>query len=141
MYTVKQVAEMMDISAHTLRFYDNEGLFPYVSRDQNNTRFFAESDLEWVNLVQCLRDTGMALADVKKYVELCKQGDTSIQERYGIILRQKEKAEQELLGMQKRVDLLNAKTKYYKRLWQEAANDDWNPINTSPAKCMCKPGV
>ncbi len=31
-YTVKQVAEMMEMSAYTIRYYENAGLIPDVDR-------------------------------------------------------------------------------------------------------------
>ena len=40
-YTVKEVAQMMKISVHTIRYYDNEGLIPFVSRTQSNIRMFS----------------------------------------------------------------------------------------------------
>lgn len=135
MYTVKQVAEIVGTSAHTLRFYDNKGLFPNLSRDQNNNRVFSEQDLNWVHLIQCLRDTGMPLADIKHYVELSKQGDSTIEERYYILFKQKEKTEQEITNMQKRVDILNAKTDYYKEVLQAKKSDNWNPAKPSYNKC------
>lgn len=130
MYTVKQVSEITGISAHTIRFYDNEGLFPFVSRDKNNIRLFSEDNLDWINLVHCLRDTGMPLADIKQYIELSKQGNSTAEERYNIILKQKEKAKQEVIKMQERVELLKKKTDYYKELLKEDG-DFWNPINCS----------
>lgn len=132
MYTVKQVSEITGISAHTIRFYDNEGLFPFVSRDKNNIRLFSEDNLDWINLVHCLRDTGMPLADIKQYIELSNQGNSTAEERYHIILKQKEKAEQEIIKMQERVALLKKKTDYYKELLEEDG-DFWNPINCKAA--------
>jgi DNA-binding transcriptional MerR regulator len=41
---------MMDMSPHTLRFYENEGLFPYVSRSPGGARLFDDEDLKWVYL-------------------------------------------------------------------------------------------
>jgi DNA-binding transcriptional MerR regulator len=132
LYTVKQTSEITGISAHTIRFYDNEGLFPFVSRDKNNIRLFSDDDLNWVNIVHCLRDTGMPLADIKQYIELCKQGNSTAEERYNIILKQKEKAEQEVIKMQERVELLKKKTGYYKELL-ENSGDFWNPTNCKAA--------
>ncbi len=122
----------MKISAHTLRFYDNEGLFSHVSRNGQNVRLFSEQDLEWVSLVQCLRGTGMPLAEIKRYIELCKIGDSTIEERYQIILKQKEKAEQEIVAMQQRMNVLEKKVAHYKKLIQNQIADDWNPINKFP---------
>jgi len=134
LYTVKEVSEIMGISAHTLRYYDNEDLFPYVSRDENNVRLFSEHDLEWVKIVQCLRDTDMPLADVKRYVQFCLEGDNTAKERYHMILKQKEKAEQEVVEMQKRVEILKKKEEHYKELLHNNMVDDWNPENSNKAR-------
>lgn len=129
MYTVKQVAEKMGISAYTLRFYDKEGLFPHVSRDENNVRLFSEADLEWVHLVQCMRDTGMPLAEVKEYIRLCLLGDPTIPQRYQMIHNQVQRAEEELLAMHKRIDTLRRKVGYYNGLLAGQTPDDRNPAS------------
>ena len=54
MYTIKDVAEKMDVSEHTLRFWSKSGFFPFVKRDKNNIRMFSEDDLAWVRIVKCL---------------------------------------------------------------------------------------
>lgn len=128
MYTVKQISEITGISTYTIRFYDKEGIFPLISRDKNNVRLFSESDLDWINFVHILRDTGMPLADIKRYIELCNHGKSTAEERYNIISKQKEKAEQEVIKLQKQVEMLKKKTDYYKELLEEDG-DFWNPIN------------
>jgi MerR family transcriptional regulator, aldehyde-responsive regulator len=115
-YTMKQAAEKMNMSVHTLRFYANEGLFPTLERDGNNVRHFTENDLEWITLVQCLRDTGMGLVDIRHYIELCRMGDESIPERYQIILHQREVARHEMEEMRQRMDHLEHKVAYYQDL-------------------------
>jgi MerR family transcriptional regulator, aldehyde-responsive regulator len=113
MYTMKQAADKMDLSVHTLRFYTNEGLFPNIVRDYNNNRWFSDKDLEWVKIVQCLRNTDMPVAEVKRYIELCKKGDSTMEERFNMLAAQKEKAEAEYKEMKKRIDLLAWKLNYY----------------------------
>jgi DNA-binding transcriptional MerR regulator len=124
----------MGISAYTLRYYDKEGLFPHVSRDENNVRLFSEKDLEWVHIVQCLRDTGMPLAEVKEYVQLCLVGDATIPERYQLIQNQVQKAQAELAAMAKRIDTLKIKVDYYNRLLEEQEVDDCNPMSEVRSK-------
>lgn len=116
MYTVKQVAEKTGISAHTVRFYDKEGLFPHVARDEHNVRLFSEQDLEWVGVVQCLRETGMPLADVKAFVQLSLQGDVTIPTRHKILQHQVLKVEEDLLAMERRINTLRRKVAYYDAL-------------------------
>ena len=91
MYTIKEVAEKMDISEHTLRFWAKSGFFPFLTRNDNNVRMFSENDLNWVRIVKCLRSVGTQTKDVKRYIDLCIIGDSTIKERYQIIWIQKQK--------------------------------------------------
>ena len=70
MYTIKEVAEKMDISEHTLRFWAKSGFFPFVKRNQNNIRQFSDNDLEWVKIVKCLRSVGTENKAIKRYIDL-----------------------------------------------------------------------
>ena len=67
-YTIKEVSEIIGISAYTLRYYDKEGLLPNVERDKNGIRLFNEKNLQWIYLIQCLRKTNMPLKDIKHYI-------------------------------------------------------------------------
>ena len=69
MYTIKEVAQKMDVSEHTLRFWAKSGFFPFVTRDKNNIRIFSEDDMNWVKIVKCLRSVGTDNKSIKKYVE------------------------------------------------------------------------
>jgi len=122
-FTVKSLADKFNISVHTIRFYDDQGLLPDVTRDEHGTRIFTEGHIEWISLILCLRNTGMSVADIKNYIELCKIGDSTILERYNIILDQKKKAEDDLKEMQKRLDVLGHKEKYYEDLLRIRAGD------------------
>lgn len=56
MYTIKEVADKMEVSEHTLRFWAKSGFFPFVTRNQNNIRMFSDDDLNWVELLNvCAR--------------------------------------------------------------------------------------
>ena len=131
MYTVKQLAQKLGISAHTVRYYDDKGLFPEVVRDERGARLFSEEQLEWVYLVLCLKRTGMSISDIRRYISLCGEGDRTIRERYGIIMEQKRRAEQELEEMRRKLDVLCAKETYYENLICGApdAVDSFNPAN------------
>jgi MerR family transcriptional regulator, aldehyde-responsive regulator len=131
MYTMKQAAEKMSLSVHTLRFYANEGLFPDITRDYNNIRQFSEKDLEWIKIVQCLRDTDMPITEVKRYVALCKKGDSTLEERFRMLTAQKEKAETEMKEMKKRIGLLSWKLEYYENCLNNKNSDYCNPSNES----------
>ena len=100
MYTIKEVAEKMDVSEHTLRFWAKSGFFPFIKRNENNIRLFSESDLDWVKIVKCLRSVGTENKAIKRYIDLCIIGDSTIPERYQIILATKERAKQQMIELQ-----------------------------------------
>ncbi len=129
MYTIKEVADKMDISEHTLRFWAKSGLFPFVKRDSNNIRKFSENDLEWVKIVKCLRSVGTENKKIKRYIDLCIVGDSTISERYGIIHATKLKAQQQMKEIQKQLDMLEFKETFYKNLIKNNLKDTWNPMN------------
>lgn len=129
MYTIKEVAKKMDISEHTLRFWAKSGFFPFIKRNENNIRLFSDNDLDWVRIVKCLRSVGTENKAIKRYIDLCIKGDSTIPERYGIIQATKLKAEQQMLELQQQMDLLNYKEKYYQNLIKNNLKDGWNPMN------------
>lgn len=129
MYTIKEVADKMDISEHTLRFWAKSGFFPFIKRNENNIRLFSEKDLEWVKIVKCLRAVGTENKAIKRYIDLCIVGDSTIPERYGIIQATKIKAQQQLEELQKQLDLLDFKENFYQNLIKNNLKDSWNPMN------------
>lgn len=129
MYTIKEVAKKMDISEHTLRFWAKSGFFPFIKRNKNNIRLFSDNDLDWVRIVKCLRAVGTENKAIKRYIDLCIKGDSTIPERYKIIQATKLKAEQQMLELQQQIDLLNYKEKYYQNLIKNNLKDGWNPMN------------
>lgn len=129
MYTIKEVAEKMDISEHTLRFWAKSGFFPFLTRNDNNVRMFSENDLNWVRIVKCLRSVGTQTKDVKRYIDLCIIGNSTIKERYQIILDTKTKALEQMNELKKQLELLDYKENFYKNLIKNHLEDVWNPMN------------
>lgn len=119
-YTVKQVAELYGVSPHTVRYYDNAGLFPDVTRGKNGERLFSKEQLDWLNIVMCLRKTGLSISGIRNYIELCERGDETLQERYHIILAQKKRAKEELAECKKKLEVLEHKEKWYLSMLDKA---------------------
>ena len=76
-YTVGQMAKMLGLAGSTLRYYDKEGLLPFVERSSGGIRMFREKDYEWLQIIECLKKAGMSIKDIKKYIVLLQQGDST----------------------------------------------------------------
>ena len=74
-YTVGKMARRLGVPASTIRYYDKEGLLPFVGRSSGGIRVFTEKDFEWLRIIECLKKTGMSLKDIREYIELAMQGD------------------------------------------------------------------
>lgn len=113
MYTMKDVCDMYHMPYETLRFYCNEGLIPNIKRDQNNYRIFNERDLAWIHGVQCLRKCGLSIKDLKVYLNLVYQGESSIQERKLILERQKAELLAKKTDIESSLAYIEQKQSYY----------------------------
>ena len=78
MYTMMQVCREVDMTYQTLKYYCNEGLIPNVKRDGNNRRIFDEKDVKWIKDLTCLKKCGLSIQEMKEYLELCLQGESTI---------------------------------------------------------------
>ena len=88
-YTVGEMAKRLGVPASTLRYYDKEGLLPFVGRSSGGIRIFEEKDFEWLRIIECLKKTGMSLKDIREYIELAMQGDATIAQRLEMFRKQK----------------------------------------------------
>ena len=70
MYTVGKMAKLLGVPASTLRYYDKEGLLPFVERSPGGMRMFQEKDYEWLQVIECLKKTGMPLKNIRTYIDM-----------------------------------------------------------------------
>lgn len=128
-YTVKEVSEMMEISSYTIRYYENSGLIPFVDRTDGNIRMFSDYAVSWLRLVHCLRTTGLPIEGVKHYIDMCLEGDSTIQERAELIFQQEKNLRRQIKELQKQMEVLKYKKSYYKNLLENHKKDSCNPMN------------
>lgn len=126
-YTIKEVSEMMGLSSYTIRYYDKAGLIPELDRTDGNARLFSDYAVSWLHLVHCLRTTGLPVEQVRQYIRLCKKGDSTIRERGEMIFRQKEVLKEQIKELQRQMEVLKYKEKYYKEKIKNPQHDGCNP--------------
>ena len=113
-YSIGEVAKMMGLTIYTLRYYDKEGLLPNLKRTSSGTRIFSDSDIETLKIIECLKTTGVPIKDIKKFIDWCIQGDSTLQQRYDLFVERKTIVEAQLDKIKQTADAINYKCWYYK---------------------------
>jgi DNA-binding transcriptional MerR regulator len=112
-YSIAEVAEKTHLTPHTLRYYEKEGLLPFVDRSDSGNRDFKDKDLEWLELICCLKNTGMPIKQIKEYIQLCHKGDNTLDVRREIFIKHREEVINQIAELQKNLDKINCKINFY----------------------------
>ena len=112
-YTVGEMAQKLGVPASTLRYYDKEGLLPFVERSSGGIRMFRESDFEWLQVIRCMKKAGMPIKDIRQYIELALQGDNTIDTRLEMFRHQQEVLKQQMEELQHTMQMVEYKCWFY----------------------------
>lgn len=112
-FTVGEMAKLLGVPTSTLRYYDKEGLLPFVERSPGGMRLFQDKDYEWLQIINCLKKTGMPLKEIRIYIDMAMQGDSTIDGRLKLLLKQREAVQAQMADLQKTLDTLDFKCWYY----------------------------
>lgn len=132
-YTITQMADMFDVTEHTLRFYTDEGLLP-CERGSGNRRIFNEESVNWMQGIKCLKGCGASIGDIREYCRLCllEESEENLRARYAIILKQREEAYKRLEEAKATVKYMDEKVAHYEAILAGLVPDDTNPKKWTP---------
>lgn len=113
-YSIGQVSQIMNISAHTLRYYDKEGLMPFVKRTPSGKRIFEDSDIEFLAVIYCLKQTGMTIEKIREFIEWAEEGDSTLGQRYALFKERRHEVDKQIETLLAYRDCIDFKCDYYK---------------------------
>ena len=125
-YTIAQAAKISNLSCYTLRYYDKEGLLPFVERSESGYREFSDDDLEWLVLINCLKNTGMPIKQIREFIQLTVEGNETLRQRQQIFVEHREAVLEQIAALQKYLKKIDHKIDYYGKAYQEYL--DGNPV-------------
>ena len=121
--TITEVAQRFDLTPDTLRYYEKEGLIPSINRTPGGIRKYSEMDCAWIEFIKCMRNAGLPVEVLVKYVSLFQKGDATLEERKLLLIEQRDSLEKKITDMQSTLDRLNLKIKRYEDLIVPAENE------------------
>lgn len=113
MYTMMQVCRELNMTYQTLKFYCNEGLVPNVKRDSNNRRIFDDKDVKWIKDLACLKKCGMSIQEMKAYLDLCLQGESTIAKRKEMLTKKQNALRVSIKELEDSVAYIDWKQNFY----------------------------
>lgn len=122
-YTIKQVAEKLGVTVSTLRYYDKEGLLPFIDKKENGTRIFKDEDFNGLAIISCMKSSGVPIKDIKKYMDLCTEGDSTLEERMKIFLERKEIVKKQIEELNNVLKTIDYKIWYYETAIEAGTED------------------
>ena len=114
--TMKQCCEATGMSYEALKFYCNEGLVPNVKRAGNNYRVFDMHDVNWIRSLACLKRCGMSIQEMKEYLALCLQGQSTIPQRMELLEKYKQNIHARMAELQDSLDFIAWKENFYREV-------------------------
>ena len=110
---MKEACQIVNMTYETLKYYCNEGLVLNVKRDKNNYRIFDDTDINWIKSLTCLKKCGMSIQDMKFYLQLCMEGQSTIIERKKMLAKHKNELINEIAELNEAVDYIDNKQQFY----------------------------
>lgn len=117
-YSITEIAQKFGMTAHTLRYYDKEGLLPFVGRTASGIRRFRAADFDGLEIINCLKETGMSIKDIKTFMDWCQAGDSTIAQRLQMFQDRQIAVKKEIAELKRHLKKIEYKIWYYETALQ-----------------------
>lgn len=122
-FSIGEVAKELNLTVYTLRYYDKEGLMPFIERASSGTRLFKESDINALKIIECLKASGMPIKEIKSFIDWCSDGDSTLPQRYDMFMERKAIVEAQMEELKKTMEIIEHKCLYYKTALDAGTED------------------
>lgn len=113
-FSPSQAAAKSGFSLDTLRYYERIGLLDDIERAPSGHRRFRDNDLEWLGILRCLRDTGMPIAQMRRYAELTRGGQATLAERLNLLTEHDTRVQEQIALLLAQHEHLQGKIEWYR---------------------------
>ena len=113
MYSIQDVSKKTGLSAHTLRYYEKEGLITGVERTPGGFRQYTDEDMERLGLICCLKNTGMSIREIARFVQLSREGNRTLRERVELLQAHRDQLLVRLEEMQHYLEKITWKVNFF----------------------------
>ena len=135
-FHIGRLARETGRSAHTIRWYEQQGLMPGVTRDAGGRRVYTEQHIGWLLFLDRLRFAGMPVREMRRYATLASQGKKTLRQRMELLEAHRVRTAAQIDGLQAALRLIERKQVYYSR-WledgQRPGDFELSPVQDRPS--------
>ncbi|WP_129044480.1 MerR family transcriptional regulator [Companilactobacillus metriopterae] len=121
---IGELADIVGVSSYTIRFYEKEELVK-AHRTSSGIRYYTLSDVNWLKFILYLKKTGMTISELKTYVKLRSQGDSTISARLDLLHSVQLRSEKEIQALLKSKEILDDKVQWYEDIMENGTDKDF----------------
>ncbi|TMT01500.1 MerR family transcriptional regulator [Apilactobacillus kunkeei] len=123
-YSIGKFATKVGLTTYTLRYYDKQKLI-IPKRDGNNRRYYDDEDVKWIGFILHLKGTGMLMTEIQEYVELRKQGDSTINQRKKLLQSVRKRSIADINERKSHLEILSLKIDWYDGKLKHKVNENF----------------
>src|SRR6478609_1100285 len=113
-YSIAEAATATELTADTLRYYERDGLMLRpVGRSATGHRRYEDADIRWIDMLNCLRGTGMPIREIRRYAELVRGGEGNEQARLDLLRAHRIQVLAQLAEVQEHLGAIDRKIGIY----------------------------
>ncbi|GFZ92289.1 MerR family transcriptional regulator [Paenibacillus marchantiophytorum] len=113
MYTISDVAKLLGITAHTLRYYEKEEIIAPI-RNANGERVYDDANLAWLRFVMKLKQTQIPISQIREYAQLYVEGEHTTQARLSLLENHRNSVQSQIRDLTATEKVLKDKIAAYK---------------------------
>lgn len=139
-YSIGEVAEAVGMSVHALRYYEREELFVGpIERTAGGQRRYSAIDLDWLRICARLRESGMPLAELKRFASLVREGPGNEAQRLALLDAQRARVDAQIAALEQARGIIAWKTEVYEQHLREGeAVGLWDPTQNTSAEASAR---
>jgi DNA-binding transcriptional MerR regulator len=110
---IGELARLSGRSVHTIRWYEAQHLMPGAARDAAGRRVFSQAHVDWLELMERLRGSGMSIRQMQAYARQVREGKSTLAARRQLLLEHRQRVQAQLAELNASLALLDRKVAMY----------------------------
>ncbi|MCQ2969715.1 MAG: MerR family transcriptional regulator, partial [Clostridium sp.] len=128
---IGEISKLTGLSISTLRYYDKHGLLNNLERTEGGIRTFSEQNIEALKLINCLKNSGMKISEIKQFMEWCTEGKKTFNKRLNMFYEQEKNIKEQIDVLNKSLKLIKFKQWYYETAIKEGTEDNVRKLDVN----------